>query len=253
MKITVLGSTEHDQWFARRLLAHGFEVSEASQSEHPFTRATGGNAGPGLLADRHLIDTGASGIEARHHLASDCRDAGFGYAEIAGPWQAFGQQYGFALFIGAAPETLDTLTPLFDALAPQAGAWLPCGPAGAGRFAAQIFDALSMACALACQAGWSTPGHTPQPPDWGAFFLQQQVLADKLLALSQLYLSLYPETEEAESPWQQLAAFSQPPRQQAHFAANLARLITLALTQREAQQEMLTQLMGGLSPRPPQA
>jgi hypothetical protein len=165
---------------------------------------------------------------------------------MAGPWQAFGQQFGFVLFVGAQPETRETLAPILDALAPQAGSWLACGPAASGRFAAQIFDALTMACALASNAGWSTPGQTPQTPDWGAFFLQQQTLADKLLALAQLYLSLYPDEPDphADDPWQQLAAFSQPPSQQAHFSANLARLIVLALTQREAQQQILSKLMG---------
>ncbi|WP_215777612.1 6-phosphogluconate dehydrogenase [Paludibacterium sp. B53371] len=247
MKITVLGNAEHDQWFARRLQARGFAVSMAHQSEHPFTHLAGAQAGPGLLADSVLIDTGPGSIEARHRMAAHCSEAGLGYAELAGQWQALGVPFGFALFVGTDPDTRDALTPLLDALAPQAGAWLPAGPAASARFAAQVFDALSMACALACQAGWSQPGQLPHTPDWGAFFLQQQQLADKLLALSQHYLSLFPDETGAESqdPWQQLAHFSHPPREQEHFSANLARLIVLALSQREAQQAIFTRLMPG--------
>jgi len=239
VKITVLGNADSDQWFAHRLAARGFDVAPAA----PPSPEQGIVAG--LLADRIVVDTGPGSIDTRHQRAEHCRRTGWGYAEMAGPWQPLGQQFGFPLFVGADTDTRAALTPLFDALAPQAGAWLPCGPAASGRFAAQIFNALTMACALACQAGWSTPGQTLHTPDWGAFFLQQRTLADKLLALSQRYLALYPDDAATDDPWQQLAAFSQPPRQQPHFSASLARLIVLALTQSEAQQAILSKLMTG--------
>lgn len=183
----------------------------------------------GLMLDGLLIDTDNSGLITRLQLARTCQQHGLAYAELAGHWVSLGVQFGFPLFVGTRLENRQRLLPLLDQLAPQAGAWLYCGPPGAACYASRVFDALAQVGALIYRAGWSQPDATPTAPDWQAFFAQQSMLAEKLLQLSELYLSLHPEHADLDLQ-QSLSDFSQPPVLQSHFSANLARLIVLALS-----------------------
>lgn len=242
MNITLLGSAPHLQWFARRLSDHGFAITEAQIPPYSLMERMGQGWQSGILFDDLLIDTGPTPLTGRVDRAHACRAAGLAYAELAGHWLEPGTELGFAVFAGATSADRDRLRPLLDALAPRAGAWLFCGPPGGGCYAAHTFDALTSAAALAMQAGWTCPGTPLQPPDWGAFFRQQEELATRLLGWARLYLTLYPDLPELD-PWAQLARFSAPPTAQAHFSANLARLIVLALGQGFAQQEILQTLL----------
>lgn len=225
MNVTVLGSAPHLPWLAARLAAQGWHVRQADAP-------VAGIADGALLAGQQLLDCGARTLGERHALAADCRAQGLDYAECAGHWLPPGVQYGFALYVGCDRAQRRRFAPLLDALAPRRAAWLHCGPSGAGWYAAHVVDALSAACALAMQAGWSTPGGTLHTPDWQAFFAGQAQLADRLLALSQRYLALCPApAADRDDPWQSLAAFRRPPAEQDHFAGNLARLVVLALGQ----------------------
>lgn len=243
MKISTLGTHEHNAWFAGRLAGRGFAVHTGDTGYTALLdRIDQPGWSGGLIVEDILIDLGTSSVLHRHELAARCQAMGLGYAELAGPWISIGERYGFPLFIGGTPEVNLRLHPLFDALAPQAGAWLHCGPAGGGYYAAKVFDALGMAWVLAMPDGWPEPGAPLKAPDWTAFFSKQQELANRLLAFSQLYLSFHPEAIELD-PRQQLASFNHPPQQQAHFSANLARLIVLALGQKLALQEIFEGLM----------
>lgn len=247
MKITALGLNAHNAWFARRLARQGFvvdtEISLPAALRKPLAQAEW----TGLLVDNILVDTGSTGLVQRHQLAAQCPQHGWAYAELAGHWLSLGVEHGFPLFVGTHANTRDQLQPVLNALAPQAGIWLYCGPAGGGCYASRIFDAISVIYVLALKAGWPAPGETPRPLDWNAFFSQQQDLANRLLQLSELYLSFHPEMTELDVG-QQLAAFSLPPALQTHFSANLARLIVLSLGQRQALQQIFDQLMQGPPP-----
>lgn len=243
MKITVQGLQLHHEWFARRLASHGLEMVSGDLPPMLLTEPSL-QGWCGLLADRTLIDTGTSGLLQRQTLSTLCRQHGFGYAELGGDWQAEGIEFGFPLFIGASQDAREQLKPLFDALAPAKGMWLYCGPAAAGHFTAGVFAAMTHAWLQAMPGNVPVPGQTPQAIDWNAFFIRQHSLANQLLAFSRHYLALYPQNDDTDV-WQQLDSFRQPPMLQSHFAANLARLIVLALGQNQALQQIFEQILGG--------
>jgi len=247
VKITALGLNAHNAWFARRLAQQGFVVDSEISLPAALCKQLALEEWSGLLVDNILVDTGSTGLLQRHQLAAQCPHHGWAYAELAGHWLNLGVEHGFPLFAGTNADTRDQLQPVLNALAPQAGAWLYCGPAGSGCYASRIFDAISVIYVLALKAGWPAPGEAPRPLDWNAFFSQQQDLANRLLELSELYLSLHSETTALNAE-QQLAAFSLPPALQTHFAANLARLIVLSLGQHQALQQIFDQLMQGQPP-----
>lgn len=242
MTIIALGSLEHNTWFCHRLSQRGLAVRSGEDSGTHLPGLLKQVNFAGLLSGNCLIDTGNSSLAERHELARLCLGQGLEYAELSGHWLRLGEEHGFPLFVGTQATTRPHLQPILDALAPQASAWLYCGPPGAACYTSRIFDALSLVCALAIKAGWASPGTAPQAPDWATFFAEQQILSDKLLEISRLYLSFHPETTELD-PWQQLKEFNQTPSQQLHFAANLARLIVLALGQRQALQEIFERLL----------
>jgi hypothetical protein len=197
----------------------------------------------GMLVEEVLIDTGTHGLSERCALAARCARAGLGYCEWDGQWLSPGVEFGFQLFTGSRDEERDRLRPVLDALAPFPGAWLYCGPQGAGYFAAKVFDALTMAYTLALREPWpSAENGMLRAPDWGVFFSEQQLLADKLLQFSHRYLALYPESAYVDVS-AVLEAFNCAPAFQAHFSANLARLIVLALQHNHAQQDIFDSII----------
>jgi hypothetical protein len=246
VKIAVVGACEHNDWFARRLSERGLPVDVDGTLPLPDLKRLLGQTWSGLVVNNMLVDTGATSMVQRHVLASTLHALGIEYAELSGQWLHHGTEFGFAIFTGINAAHRTQLAPLLDALAPQPGAWLHCGPPGSGCYASRIFDALAMACVLALRAGWSGPGEPTRAPDWIAFFSQQKVLADKLLELSRLYLSLHP-AHPVKDPWKQLESFSQPPMHQEHFSANLARLLVLALGHHTATREILDSVMSGVA------
>jgi hypothetical protein len=241
VKICVLGSLSHNNWFAQRLLERGFAIDARASSAARLHAL--GHISAGLLVDNILVDTDTVGLKARHELARCCAHQGLGYSEWAGHWLIPGVEQGFQLFTGSDVRQRDLLLPVLDALAPVPGAWLYCGPAGAGYYAAKVFDALTMAYTEAIKAVLpDLQQGVLQAPDWQHFFRQQQQLAQKILQFSELYLSLNPQ-EITLDPWQQLQAFALPPRLQGHFSANLAHLMVLALGRHSAVQEIFEHLL----------
>jgi len=252
VKITALGHHTHLGWFIHRLQAQGVQVEQTDVRAEQLYRIPEMAQWSGLIVDDILLDCNSKGLVSRRHLASLCHQQGRIYAEMAGHWLDYGIQHGFPLFIGAKPETVTRLQPLLDLLAPRRSVWLYCGPAGAGYYAARTLGALSQAAALAFQTCWSASTPAIRSVDWQAFMENQQQLLEKLDQLARLYLSEWKENEQP-SPWEQLQAFSLPPRTQAHFAGNLARLIVLTLEQRQARHEIFQQLIRtGAQFSPPQ-
>ena len=245
MNITLLGTAPHLQWFASRLSGGGLHVETMQMPPFVHRERIGPGWHSGLMIGDLLVDTGPSALTQRFARAKRCRQGGLDYAELAGHWLEPGTRFGFPLFLGCAPEARERLQPVLDLLAPQAGAWLFCGPAGGGCYAATTFDALASAAALAARAGYPVPGEAPHPPDWSVFFRQQTELAARLLEWAQLYLAHIPADDPgpAIDPWALLARFGEPPATQAHFAANLARLVMLALGQGLALQDILQTLI----------
>ena len=229
MQIIPLGHEPHLEWIRRRLTAQGFMLpatsSIAPAACYPFAADWQALGYSGVILDLKRTTPESSATREQ-----ECRANGLGYVDVAANWQAPGVQQGFALFVGGTERALDSARPVLDALAPLPGAWLHCGPAGAGHFVATVFEALSYAFGLIWQAGWNVPGETPRAPDWNHFFDQQKELAGNLLQLSQLYLQQH-QQQETHDPWQLLARFARPAYQQGHYALILAQLIELALGQ----------------------
>lgn len=158
--------------------------------------------------------------------------------ELNSPWLPPQAGSGFALLVGGQREALQQAQPLLDALAPQAGSWLYCGPLGAASFCRRVFDALFyLSGPLLLQTATSGQSATI---DWPSLLLQQQQLLQQLAALSRDYLQQQGETPAtADEQWQVLNDFRQPPLQQQHFARNLARLLLLANSLGENAQQLL--------------
>ncbi|MFC3533383.1 6-phosphogluconate dehydrogenase [Vogesella facilis] len=147
--------------------------------------------------------------------------------ELNSPWLPPQAGSGFALLVAGQRQALQQARPLLDALAPQAGGWLYCGPLGAASFCRRVFDALFyLSGPLLLQQAASGQ---PLPIDWPGLLLQQQELLQQLAALSRDYLQQQGDSAAANGePWQVLDDFRQPPQQQQHFARSLAHLLLLA-------------------------
>ncbi|MEQ6291975.1 hypothetical protein ACFPAG_15325 [Vogesella sp. GCM10023246] len=158
--------------------------------------------------------------------------------ELNSPWLPPQASSGFALLVAGQRQALQQAQPLLDALAPQAGGWLYCGPLGAASFCRRVFDALFyLSGPLLLQAAASGQ---QTPIDWPALLLQQQELLQQLAALSRDYLQQQGEdAATADEQWQVLDDFRQPPLQQQHFARNLARLLLLADSLGENARQLL--------------
>jgi len=243
VNISALGPHEHNACFARRLRARGLVVGGESSALRAMLPPLVNTHWSGILVDEMVLDTSTPSLTGRHELEQACHAAGLSYAELSGPWHSLGEHYGFALFCGGPPDIRERLRPLLDALAPLPGAWLYAGPTGAGYFTAKVFDALCVAATLVPGREWPSAGSALPTPDWVAFFTQQQLLADRLLQLAQLYLSRQPPSPAPFDASQLLEAFSRPPSEQAHYADHLARLIVLALEQRHCVQDIFERLV----------
>lgn len=145
--------------------------------------------------------------------------------ELNSPWLPAQPSGSFALLVAGHHQALQQAVPLLNALAPQAGCWLYCGPLGAASFCRRVLDALFY---LTGPLLLQTANISRQAPDWPSLLLQQKELLQQLAALSRDYLQRQGEAPAtAAEQWQVLDDFRQPAPQQQHFARNLARLLLL--------------------------
>ncbi|RKQ63028.1 hypothetical protein C8E02_0042 [Vogesella indigofera] len=195
---------------------------------------------------QRLADCGLQPAASRHGTAlcwqglrlggSDSADID---VELAVTPHPAARQYGFMLFVGCTPALREQARPLLDALAPAAGAWLWCGPRGAGRFCQRVFDAFLYINGPLLREAMQ---HGQTQPDWAAFFTSQLQLGQQLLALAQQYRRAQHDDSQPELS-ALLQEFARPPLLHSHYALTLARLLELGLAQQQLTQGIFEQLL----------
>lgn len=241
MEIAALGRSPQLDCIVRRLTSRGIVLAPAPPPSPYLVADWVGLAAPGLLIDL----TGAEPAVLRHR-AERCRSSPAAYVELAAPWLPIGEQLGFMLFVGATSEAIIAAKPVLDALAPLPGAWLHCGPAGAGAFVFGLYRKIWQACI----AGFPVQrGDSPlSPPDWLALLQRHQQLARELHDRAQAYLDGLPPSDRPELEPSLLEEFALPPMLQAHYARTLAAVIVLTLGQTPLTAQVLDQFWRNHNP-----
>ena len=114
---------------------------------------------PLLSAGDTLIDGGNSWYRDDVDRAAPLRTAGINYLDVGTSGGVFGLERGYCLMVGGPVDAVAEMTPIFDDLAPGAGAiertpgysgervpaekgWLHCGPSGAGHFVKMVHNGI---------------------------------------------------------------------------------------------------------------
>ena len=225
----ISGHAPHLPWFLRRLAARGL----------PPASASGPASWPadwiGIALENGWLDLGRDGDAALTRRQRQCEDAGIAFIELGGDWQAPAAEHGFMLLAGSRQPPAGEALTLLDALAPQAGCWLHCGPAHSARFCQRVFAALLHAG----RAALPLPDAQPRALQWEEMLSSQWQLADKLRQLADAYL--------IEHLGQRPPYPSPLPDEARHFAANLARSIALALPDSQDWPALLEKLGAALA------
>lgn len=227
------GQAPHLSWFLRRLEAQGL----AAGRDHGAPSVLPADW-IGVELEGHWLDLAQDGDQALAERLDYCRQAGIELVELAGEWLPPAAEHGFMLLVGNAPQPDSAAWQVLDALAPQAGCWLRCGPAHSARFCQRAFSALLHAC----HAALPPPEPLARSMPWEALLQAQWQLADKLRQLSAAYLA---ERVGLQPPYP-----SPLPESARHYAANLARGIVLALPH-EQDWDAWLQKLAALQPAPP--
>ncbi|OHX13251.1 hypothetical protein BI347_06835 [Chromobacterium sphagni] len=230
----IRGHAPHLPWFLRRLEARG--LTPASESDLPARLPSDWT---GIALADCWLDLARDGDQPLAQRQARCQAEGLAFIELSGDWQTLAAEHGFMLLAGCAAPPAGDAQLLLDALAPQAGCWLHCGPAHSARFCQRVFAALLHAG----HAALPLPDGQPRALQWEQMLASQWQLADRLRQLAQAYLLKHlGQTPPYPAPL--------PPAAQ-HFAANLARSIMLALPDQQNWPALLEQLGAILAAHPP--
>lgn len=238
---TALGNAPYLPWFLHRLAAQGVVAYPTPHhlAQHGWLPA----AWQGFLADNTLLDLTTDNTEQLLATQTLAQQHGKTLIEVSGAFLPAGAAHGFMLLVGYSGELPNTAQLWLDAAAPAPGAWLPCGPVGSARFTRYILDAMRFAWQQALADLTPQSSQDPLHIDWQQLFQKQLTLAENMLALARQYLKRHGLDTETLETSTVLSDFSTPAREQAHFAANLARMIVLALGLGQAVQEIFSTIM----------
>jgi 6-phosphogluconate dehydrogenase len=108
-----------------------------------------------LVPGDRVVD-GANG-HYRETMARAARfeAAGIGFVDAGVSGGIRGLANGYSLMLGGAQEEVAGLERVLDALAPQPGQWLRCGPAGAGHFVKMIHNGVEYGLMQAYAEGFA--------------------------------------------------------------------------------------------------
>lgn len=236
------GTAPHLHWLSQRLRLRSL-LRPAEATAPGWLQ----NGWLGYAADDCWLDLAADDSKALELRVQHCQQQHITPVEICGQWQPQGEQLGFMLLCGSALPLPASAMQWLDAIAPLPGAWLHCGPAGSARYTQHVLNAMQ----YAWQQAWQQlpAGSTPSAINWEQAMQQQLELADKLLTLSRHYLLQQGIDADGQDADTVRLQFSLAPASQAHFAANLALLIVLAMQQRDTLHATLQQVFSTLHPQ----
>jgi 6-phosphogluconate dehydrogenase len=141
------------------------------------------------LAPGDRVVDGANG-HYRETMARAARfeAAGIGFVDAGVSGGIHGLANGYSLMLGGTQEAVAGLERVFNALAPQPGQWLRCGPAGAGHFVKMIHNGVEYGLMQAYAEGFALmQGHPDFDLDLAAIagtWTQGSVVRSWLLELA---------------------------------------------------------------------
>ena len=117
-----------------------------------------------------IIDGGNSMWQDDVDKAAELAEKGIKYVDIGTSGGVFGEERGFAMMVGGDKDSIETLTPLLDVLAPGVESaertldddgpirpgeigWLHCGPNGAGHFVKMVHNGIEYGMMAAVAEG----------------------------------------------------------------------------------------------------
>jgi 6-phosphogluconate dehydrogenase len=102
-----------------------------------------------------LIDGGNSNYQDTLRRARET-PAGVHYIDVGVSGGIWGGREGYSLMIGGPPDAVESLTPIFQALAPAADkGWARVGPSGAGHFAKMVHNGIEYGAMQAYAEGFA--------------------------------------------------------------------------------------------------
>jgi 6-phosphogluconate dehydrogenase len=103
-----------------------------------------------------FIDGGNSNYKDSQRRHADLKKEGFEFVDVGTSGGIWGITEGYSMMIGGDEETVEYLTPIFEALAPAAHeGWGRVGPAGAGHFVKMVHNGIEYGIMQAYAEGFS--------------------------------------------------------------------------------------------------
>lgn len=115
---------------------------------------------PLLHADDTVVDGGNSNYKDTLRRAAQLKDKGFNYVDCGTSGGVWGLQEGYSLMIGGDKTVVETLRPIFEALAPAPDkGWGRVGPSGSGHFVKMVHNGIEYGLMQAYAEGFSLMRH----------------------------------------------------------------------------------------------
>ncbi|GHB11931.1 phosphogluconate dehydrogenase (NAD(+)-dependent, decarboxylating) [Salinicola rhizosphaerae] len=109
-----------------------------------------------LSADDIVIDGGNSMYKDTVRRAQTLRASGLHYVDVGTSGGVWGLAEGYSMMVGGETAIVDSLTPLFEALAPAADkGWGHVGPSGAGHFTKMVHNGIEYGMMQAYAEGFA--------------------------------------------------------------------------------------------------
>lgn len=103
-----------------------------------------------------FIDGGNSNYKDTQRRHAAAKEKGFEYVDAGTSGGVWGLKEGYSLMIGGDTEVVDSLNPIFEALAPSATeGWGHVGPSGAGHFVKMVHNGIEYGLMEAYAEGFS--------------------------------------------------------------------------------------------------
>ncbi len=103
-----------------------------------------------------VVDGGNSFYQDSMRRAAELKELGVAYVDCGVSGGVWGLEEGFCLMVGGEDDAVETLTPIFEALAPTADkGWAHFGPSGAGHFVKMIHNGIEYGLMQAYAEGFA--------------------------------------------------------------------------------------------------
>ena len=110
-----------------------------------------------------ILDGGNSNYKDSQRHAANLAGLGLHFVDVGTSGGVWGLAEGYGLTIGGDPEVIESLRPLFEALAPAPDrGWGRVGPAGAGHYIKMVHNGIEYGVMQAFAEGFNLMQHKPE-------------------------------------------------------------------------------------------